>query len=98
MTDMDSDTAMRMAAFTHIKKLLELRDVLTADDLAAVARFREANQSHASDSPVPGERRSTNSPAEEEDWTDTRMPMRYGERVLAARGGMAKAAKEQGRG
>jgi integrase len=30
-------------------------------------------------------------------WRDTRMPMRYGERVLAARGGMARAAKEQGR-
>jgi integrase len=31
-------------------------------------------------------------------WKDTRMPMRYGERVLAARGGMARAAKAQGRG
>jgi integrase len=31
-------------------------------------------------------------------WKDTRMPMRYGERVLATRGGMARAAKEQGRG
>jgi integrase len=31
-------------------------------------------------------------------WKDTRMPMRYGERVLAARGGMARAAKVQGRG
>jgi integrase len=30
-------------------------------------------------------------------WADTRMPMRYGERVLAARGGMARAAKSQGR-
>jgi Phage integrase family len=30
-------------------------------------------------------------------WTDTRMPMRYGERVLASRGGMARAAKSQGR-
>ncbi len=30
-------------------------------------------------------------------WKDTRMPMRYGERVLAKRGGMARAAKEQGR-
>jgi hypothetical protein len=28
---------------------------------------------------------------------DTRMPMPYGERVLAKRGGMARAAKEQGR-
>jgi hypothetical protein len=28
---------------------------------------------------------------------DTRMPMRYGERVLASRGGMARAAKQQGR-
>jgi integrase len=30
-------------------------------------------------------------------WRDTRMPMRYGERVLAGRGAMARAAKEQGR-
>jgi integrase len=30
-------------------------------------------------------------------WKDTRMPMRYAERVLAARGGMAQAAKNQGK-
>jgi integrase len=30
-------------------------------------------------------------------WKSTQMPMRYGEEVLAARGGMARAAKEQGR-
>ncbi len=30
-------------------------------------------------------------------WRDTRMPMRYGEKVLASRGGMARAAKTQGR-
>jgi integrase len=30
-------------------------------------------------------------------WKDTRMPMRYGEKVLASRGAMARAAKEQGR-
>ena len=30
-------------------------------------------------------------------WKDTRMPMRYGEKALARRGGMARAAKEQGR-
>jgi integrase len=30
-------------------------------------------------------------------WKDTRMPMRYGEKVLATRGGMARAAKNQGR-
>ena len=30
-------------------------------------------------------------------WRDTRMPMRYGEKVLAARGAMARAAKSQGR-
>jgi len=30
-------------------------------------------------------------------WKDTRMPMRYGEKVLAQRGGMARAAKQQGR-
>jgi integrase len=31
-------------------------------------------------------------------WKDTRMPMRYGEKVLASRGAMARAAKAQGRG
>lgn len=30
-------------------------------------------------------------------WKSTHMPMRYGENVLAARGGMARAASEQGR-
>ena len=30
-------------------------------------------------------------------WKTNRMPMRYGEHVLAARGGMARAAQEQGR-
>lgn len=30
-------------------------------------------------------------------WRDTRMPMRYGERVLAGRGAMAQVAKKQGR-
>jgi len=30
-------------------------------------------------------------------WRDTRMPMRYGEKVLAQRGGTARVAKEQGR-
>jgi integrase len=30
-------------------------------------------------------------------WTDTRMPMRYGEKILAGRGAMARAAKSQGR-
>ena len=30
-------------------------------------------------------------------WADTRMPVRYGERVLASRGAMARAAKSQGR-
>jgi hypothetical protein len=30
-------------------------------------------------------------------WKDTRMPMRYGEKVLASRGAMARAAKAQGR-
>jgi hypothetical protein len=27
-------------------------------------------------------------------WQDTRRPMRYGEKVLARRGGIARAAKE----
>ena len=30
-------------------------------------------------------------------WKDTRMPMRYAERVLATRGGMEQAAKDQGK-
>jgi hypothetical protein len=30
-------------------------------------------------------------------WKSNRMPMRYGEHALAARGGMARAAKAQGR-
>jgi hypothetical protein len=30
-------------------------------------------------------------------WRDTRMPMRYGEKVLASRGAMARATKSQGR-
>lgn len=30
-------------------------------------------------------------------WKSTHMPMRYGEEVLAARGGMARAAEKQGR-
>ncbi len=30
-------------------------------------------------------------------WKDTRMPMRYGEKILASRGAMARAAKTQGR-
>jgi len=30
-------------------------------------------------------------------WKSSRMPMRYGEHVLAARGGMARAAEKQGR-
>ncbi len=30
-------------------------------------------------------------------WKSTRMPMRYGEEALAARGGMARPAEAQGR-
>jgi hypothetical protein len=30
MSDMDNDTAMRLAAFAHIRRLIELRDGLTA--------------------------------------------------------------------
>ncbi len=33
MSEMDFDTAMRLAAFAHIGRLLELRDGLTASDL-----------------------------------------------------------------
>jgi putative restriction endonuclease len=39
MSDMDSDTAMRIAAFAHIRRSIELRDVLTADDLAQGFQF-----------------------------------------------------------
>jgi hypothetical protein len=42
MSDMDSDTAMRLAAFAHIRQLIELRDVLTASDLAAGFQFEGA--------------------------------------------------------
>jgi hypothetical protein len=31
-------------------------------------------------------------------WKSNRMPMRYGEHIFAARGGMARAAEIQGRG
>src|SRR5277367_564359 len=34
MSNKDSDTAMRLAAFAHIRRLNELRDGLTAGDLA----------------------------------------------------------------
>ena len=30
-------------------------------------------------------------------WKSSRMPMRYGEEILAARGGIARAAAQQGR-
>jgi len=36
---MNSDLAMRLAAFAHIKRLLELRDALTASDLAQRFNF-----------------------------------------------------------
>ena len=36
---MDSDTGMRLAAFAHIRRLLELRDGLTASDLAPGFQF-----------------------------------------------------------
>jgi putative restriction endonuclease len=39
MSDMDSDTAMRLAAFAHIRQLLELRDALTASDLKPGFQF-----------------------------------------------------------
>jgi putative restriction endonuclease len=39
MSSMDSDTAMRSAAFAHVRGLIELRDVLTADDLAQGFQF-----------------------------------------------------------
>ena len=39
MIKADSDAAMRLAAFAHIKKLTEVRDVLTARDLAPGFQF-----------------------------------------------------------
>jgi hypothetical protein len=38
MSNIDSDTAMRLATFAHIGKLLELRDALTAGDFAPAAK------------------------------------------------------------
>jgi hypothetical protein len=87
-------------------------------------RLREATQSHAFESPSPGECRDTRTARPDGEhhsarvgaaqdllalnmdlasvmqagrWRDTRMPMRYGEKVLAGRGAMARAAKAQGR-
>jgi len=42
MSDMDSDAAMRLAAFAPIKQLLELRDALTASDLKPGFQFEGA--------------------------------------------------------
>jgi putative restriction endonuclease len=39
MSGMDSDTAMRAAAFANIRRLNELRDVLSASDLAGGFQF-----------------------------------------------------------
>jgi putative restriction endonuclease len=39
MSKMESDTAMRLAAFAHIRQLLERRDALTASDLKAGFQF-----------------------------------------------------------
>jgi putative restriction endonuclease len=42
MINVDSDTAIRLAAFAHIRRLNELRDVLTAGDLAQGFQFEGA--------------------------------------------------------
>jgi hypothetical protein len=39
MSDMDSDTAMRLAAFAHVRRLIELRETGTASDLAPGFQF-----------------------------------------------------------
>jgi len=39
MSAIDSDTAMRLTAFAHMRHLMELRDVLTANNLAEGFRF-----------------------------------------------------------
>jgi putative restriction endonuclease len=36
---MDSDTQMRLAAFAHVRQLIELRDSLTVSDLAPGFQF-----------------------------------------------------------
>jgi putative restriction endonuclease len=36
---MDSDTAIRLAAFAHIRQLIERRDALTASDLKPGLQF-----------------------------------------------------------
>jgi putative restriction endonuclease len=42
MSEMDSDTAMRLAAFAHVRRLIELRDALTASDLSPGFQFEGA--------------------------------------------------------
>ena len=42
MSDMDSGTAMQLTAFAHIRRLLELRDALTASDLKPGFQFWRA--------------------------------------------------------
>ena len=55
--------------------------------------LRKVSRARAPDSPCRASEGSTNGPADEEYWKETRMPTRYAERVLATRGGMAQAAK-----
>jgi hypothetical protein len=43
--DMDSDTAMRLAAIAHIRQLLEVRDALTASDLKPGFQFEASRRS-----------------------------------------------------
>jgi hypothetical protein len=66
-------------------------------DAVATDEVWEATRSRASESPCRARAGSPNGPAIGEYWKDTRMPMRYGEQVLAGRGAMARAAKQQGR-
>jgi hypothetical protein len=52
MSAMDSDSAMRLAAFAHIRQLLELRDALTASDLAAATRIQRRASLESSRMPL----------------------------------------------
>jgi hypothetical protein len=72
-------------------------DVAAESQDGSRTRLRKVSRARAPDSPCRARTGCPNGPAIGEYWKDTRMPMRYGERVLATRGGMAQAAKEQGK-
>ena len=92
--------------FDEIKNLVEPIERRAMEGPAGPQRGRmpkRSGRSRASGSPSPGEGREPERPDQTENsmqagrWKDTRMPMRYGEKILAGRGAMARAAKAQGR-